>query len=136
MYQHYKGNLYELVCEGYLESNEQKMVVYKDCESNKKWIRPYEEFYGRVEVEGKQISRFSEYDPNILTCATCQKVLTDKDNSYLLDPPHPISEWDINNNQKRKQVYICCNKIRMHDPNTGELIDYPIPDNVNYMRVQ
>ena len=134
MYRHYKGNLYEVICEGYLESNEQKMVVYKDCESNKKWIRPYEEFYGKVEVEGKYILRFSEYNPNILICGKCKKVLTDVDDTYILDPPCVISKWDKEMKKERKVVYICCNKIRMHDPNTGELIEYPIPD-VKYTKV-
>lgn len=135
MYQHYGGNLYEVVCEGIVLSNEQKMVVYKDYFSNKIWIRPYEEFYGKVRIEGEQISRFSRYDPNTLICGKCKKPLTDKDDTYLLNPKCPISEWDKENNQKRGKVRICCNRIRMHDPNTGELTDYPIPDNVKYTKV-
>jgi hypothetical protein len=60
IYKHYKGNLYEIICEGYLESNAQKMVICKRENSNKIWIRPYEEFYGKVEINGKQVPRFLE----------------------------------------------------------------------------
>jgi hypothetical protein len=60
LFKHYKGNIYEVICEAHLESNEQKMVVYRRNNSNETWVRPYEEFYGKIEMKGKQIPRFVE----------------------------------------------------------------------------
>lgn len=61
IYQHYKGDLY--IIEGLVRHSEtgEKMVVYRalygDCEL---WVRPYELFIGKVEVDGKTIERFEE----------------------------------------------------------------------------
>ena len=65
-------------------------------------------------------------------CKTCGKILTDKD-VVKLKIPQQISEWDKSHKDHkisfRENVHICCNRIRMIDQNTGELVDYPIPEN-------
>ena len=63
MYRHFKGNIYTLLNEAILESTGQEMVVYKDYNSEKIWIRPKTEFFGKVEIEDKQIPRFAKYAP-------------------------------------------------------------------------
>jgi hypothetical protein len=132
-YQHYKGNIYEIICNGSLESNQEEMVVYKDCKSNKIWIRPKKEFFGDVQIDGEQIPRFSVYHLNDMICGTCKRTLTD-DDLYILVPPHPISDWDKEHNQKRDQVYICCDKIIMISYDDGKLSNYQIPKDAKYFR--
>jgi hypothetical protein len=57
-YRHYKGGLYELVCEATLESDHSPMIVYRAANGSV-WIRPREVFFETVEVDGKQVPRFA-----------------------------------------------------------------------------
>lgn len=57
-YRHYKGGLYELVCEATLESDHSPMIVYR-ATNGSVWIRPREVFFETVEVDGKQVPRFA-----------------------------------------------------------------------------
>ena len=57
-YRHYKGGLYELVCEATLESDNTPMIVYRAANGSV-WIRPKDVFFELVEVEGQLVPRFA-----------------------------------------------------------------------------
>jgi hypothetical protein len=58
-YRHFKGGIYEIVCEALLESDPKVvMIVYKSSEGSI-WTRPREVFFELVEHEGNTIRRFS-----------------------------------------------------------------------------
>ncbi len=59
IYKHYKGNLYEVLTTAQHSETEEWMVVYKALYGEEgMWVRPYEMFVERVEVEGVMVSRF------------------------------------------------------------------------------
>jgi hypothetical protein len=63
-YQHYKGNMYEVLGVGcHTESNEY-YVVYQPIEKKpgipEIWLRPYEMFVENVEVDGELRPRFKK----------------------------------------------------------------------------
>jgi len=59
IYKHYKGNLYEVLNTAQHSETEEWMVVYKALYGEEgMWVRPYEMFVEKVEVEGKFVSRF------------------------------------------------------------------------------
>jgi hypothetical protein len=58
-YRHYKGGIYELVCEATLESDLSPMMVYRAANGSV-WIRPRDVFFEQVEVDGKRQPRFAE----------------------------------------------------------------------------
>ncbi len=60
-YQHYKGGLYELVCEATLESDLSTMIVYRAANGTI-WCRPREVFFEWIEVDGKRVQRFTPLD--------------------------------------------------------------------------
>jgi hypothetical protein len=60
-YRHYKGGLYELVCEATLESDHTPMIVYRAANGTV-WIRPKGVFFELVEVNGQQVPRFAPVD--------------------------------------------------------------------------
>jgi hypothetical protein len=58
-YRHYKGGIYEIVCEAKLESDPKViMIVYKSSEGTI-WTRPKDVFFEIVEHEGNTVQRFS-----------------------------------------------------------------------------
>ena len=58
-YRHYKGGIYEVVCEAQLESDPGvAMIVYKS-EDGSIWTRPREVFFELVEYEGNTVPRFA-----------------------------------------------------------------------------
>lgn len=57
-YRHYKGGIYELVCEATLESDLTPMIVYKS-NNGSVWIRPKDVFFEMVEVDGQKVQRFA-----------------------------------------------------------------------------
>jgi hypothetical protein len=57
-YRHYKGGLYEFVCEATLESDLTPLVVYRAANGTV-WVRPKAVFFELVEVDGKQVPRFA-----------------------------------------------------------------------------
>lgn len=64
IYQHYKGNKYEVLGVGcHTESNEY-FVVYQPLEKKpgmpELWLRPYEMFVENIEIEGKLVPRFKK----------------------------------------------------------------------------
>lgn len=65
IYQHYKGNLYEVLMTAQHSETEEWMVVYKALYANEgNWVRPYEMFIGNVTVKGKEVKRFTFVNRN------------------------------------------------------------------------
>ncbi len=60
-FRHYKGGLYELVCEATLESDLTPMIVYRAADGSV-WIRPKDVFFQLIEVDGKTVQRFTPLD--------------------------------------------------------------------------
>jgi hypothetical protein len=57
-YRHYKGGLYEFVCEAILESDHTPLIVYRAA-NGAVWARPKNVFFELLEVDGKQVPRFA-----------------------------------------------------------------------------
>ena len=57
-FRHYKGGMYDLVCEATLESDGTPMIVYRAADGST-WCRPKDVFYELVEVDGEKIPRFA-----------------------------------------------------------------------------
>lgn len=60
-YRHYKGGLYDLVCEATLEADLTPMIVYRAADGSI-WIRPKDVFFQIIEVDGQMVSRFTPLD--------------------------------------------------------------------------
>lgn len=59
-YRHYKGGVYELVCEAKLEADPSiTMMIYKSATDGMIWARPRDVFFETVEHEGRQVPRFA-----------------------------------------------------------------------------
>ena len=60
IYKHYKGNLYEVLTTAQHSETEEWMVVYKALYGEEgNWVRPYEMFVEKVEVDGEIVDRFA-----------------------------------------------------------------------------
>ena len=57
-YRHYKGGLYELVCEATLEADLTPMIIYRAADGSV-WARPKAVFFELIEVEGLLVPRFA-----------------------------------------------------------------------------
>jgi len=57
-FRHYKGGLYEVVCEATLEADHTPVVVYRG-EDGATWVRPRAAFLESVEVDGVRMPRFA-----------------------------------------------------------------------------
>ncbi len=63
-YQHYKGNMYEVIGVARHSETLKEVVVYRalyqDGEPDKKalWVRPKEMFLEEVDMDGKKVPRF------------------------------------------------------------------------------
>jgi len=63
LYQHYKGNLYEVMMTAQHSETEEWVVVYKALyEENGIWVRPYEMFVEKIEVDGMLLPRFEKVE--------------------------------------------------------------------------
>ncbi len=63
IYRHYKGSLYEVFMTAQHSETEEWMVVYKALYGDKgMWVRPYEMFVEKVEVEDVWIPRFEKIE--------------------------------------------------------------------------
>jgi DNA polymerase-3 subunit epsilon len=58
-YRHYKGGIYEFVCEATQEADLQPAIVYRAPDGSL-WIRPKSVFFEMIEVGGKVVQRFTE----------------------------------------------------------------------------
>ncbi|MCQ8897020.1 DUF1653 domain-containing protein [Limnobacter humi] len=64
-YRHYKGGVYEVICEAVLESDGSKMVVYHPLDKgdkNQAWCRPMSVFFEKVLVNNHPVQRFTKVD--------------------------------------------------------------------------
>ena len=57
-YKHYKGGIYELVCEATLESDLTAMIVYR-ADDGSIWTRPKDVFFQWIDVDGIMTQRFA-----------------------------------------------------------------------------
>ncbi|MBK1891511.1 DUF1653 domain-containing protein [Undibacterium sp. 14-3-2] len=60
-YRHYKGGVYELVCEAIQESDLGPVIVYRS-HNGSIWTRPKAVFFEMVEVDGVLVPRFAAID--------------------------------------------------------------------------
>lgn len=59
-YQHYKGGIYEILCEARLESDPDViMIVYQSAADGVIWTRPKSAFFEPVQHEGNAMQRFT-----------------------------------------------------------------------------
>ncbi|MBQ8636908.1 MAG: DUF1653 domain-containing protein [Clostridia bacterium] len=65
IYEHYKGNKYQLIGIANHSETLEKMVIYKALyDEEKLWVRPASMWNETVEADGKRISRFSLISDN------------------------------------------------------------------------
>jgi hypothetical protein len=57
-FRHYKGGIYELVCEARLEADGSPVIVYRGADGVV-WVRPRDVFFEEVEVDGTRVPRFA-----------------------------------------------------------------------------
>lgn len=60
-YRHYKGGIYELVCEATQESDLSPVIVYRS-HNGSVWTRPKSVFFENIEVDGNTVQRFTLID--------------------------------------------------------------------------
>lgn len=60
-FKHYKGGLYELVCEATLEYDLSTMIIYRAANGSV-WARPKDVFFEVIEVDGVKVQRFTPLD--------------------------------------------------------------------------
>lgn len=58
-YRHYKGGIYEIVCEAKLESDPSVIMIVYKSESGLIWTRPRNVFFELVQHEGNTVPRFA-----------------------------------------------------------------------------
>lgn len=61
-YRHYKGGIYEVICEARLESNPGTIMVVYRSEEGLIWTRPRDIFFESVQHEGESVPRFAPLD--------------------------------------------------------------------------
>lgn len=57
-YRHYKGGIYELVCEAVLEADHTPVMVYRGQDGTV-WVRPRAAFFETVMVDDQPVPRFA-----------------------------------------------------------------------------
>lgn len=60
-YRHYKGGIYELICEATQEADLVPVIVYRAANGTV-WVRPRSVFFEAVEIEGRTVQRFTRID--------------------------------------------------------------------------
>ncbi|MFC0350755.1 DUF1653 domain-containing protein [Undibacterium danionis] len=60
-FRHYKGGIYQLVCEATQESDLSPVIVYSAPDGSL-WTRPRAVFFEQIEVNGQTVQRFVEID--------------------------------------------------------------------------
>lgn len=60
IYEHYKGNLYNVIAIGRNTQNLEEVVVYQSLYGDYGiWVRPLSSFKEKIIIDGKNITRFS-----------------------------------------------------------------------------
>ena len=63
IFRHYKGGLYEYICEARHSETEEEMVVYRPLYNDSGvWVRPKNMFFENVNTDGEENPRFSEVE--------------------------------------------------------------------------
>jgi hypothetical protein len=64
VYEHYKGNRYEVIGVGLDSETTKPVVIYKPLHDAQVpyWVRPYEMFLETVAVQGQKVPRFKKVD--------------------------------------------------------------------------
>lgn len=57
-YRHYKGGIYELICEATQEADLVPVIVYR-AQNGSIWVRPKSVFFETIDVEGRDVQRFT-----------------------------------------------------------------------------
>jgi hypothetical protein len=58
-YRHYKGGIYEIVCEAKLELDPAVIMMIYQSENGMIWARPKQVFFELVQHEGEFVPRFA-----------------------------------------------------------------------------
>lgn len=58
-YRHYKGGIYEIVCEAKLESDPSVIMIVYKSDNGLIWARPRNVFFELVQHEGVAVPRFA-----------------------------------------------------------------------------
>ncbi|MEO7905211.1 MAG: DUF1653 domain-containing protein [Candidatus Saccharimonadales bacterium] len=59
IYQHYKGNDYEVIGEAVHTETEERLVVYRSLGNPVTiWVRPFDMFFESVIIDGQTVPRF------------------------------------------------------------------------------
>ncbi|MCW8895282.1 DUF1653 domain-containing protein [Sulfurimonas sp.] len=71
IYEHYKGNRYEVIDTVRHSETEELMVLYRTMYGDENlWVRPYTMFFEEIEVDGKIVPRFKYLE--VETTSSCQ----------------------------------------------------------------
>ena len=58
-YRHFKGGIYELICEARLESNPETIMIVYRAPDGSEWTRPSDVFFEIIEHQGVKMQRFT-----------------------------------------------------------------------------
>jgi hypothetical protein len=65
IYKHYKGNLYQVIEVATHSETGEELVVYLTLYGDySMWVRPLDMFQERVEIDGREVPRFSFVEPS------------------------------------------------------------------------
>ena len=65
IYKHYKGNLYQVIEVATNSETGEELVVYRTLYGDySMWVRPLDMFQERVEIDGREVPRFSFVEPS------------------------------------------------------------------------
>ena len=65
IYKHYKGNLYQVIEVATHSETGEELVVYRTLYGDySMWVRPLDMVQERVEIDGREVPRFSFVEPS------------------------------------------------------------------------
>lgn len=57
-FRHYKGGIYDFVCEATMEADHTPLIIYRAANGSI-WARPKAVFFELIEIDGKTVQRFA-----------------------------------------------------------------------------
>ncbi|MEB0138774.1 DUF1653 domain-containing protein [Undibacterium sp. CCC2.1] len=57
-FRHYKGGIYEFVCEATQEADLSAVIVYRSA-NGRVWTRPKTVFFEMLDIDGRRVQRFA-----------------------------------------------------------------------------